>query len=61
MQNSRRQFLTRLLTVASGSSVLFISPRIAAETPVPAAPKETTARGYRETDHVRAYYQRINF
>jgi FtsP/CotA-like multicopper oxidase with cupredoxin domain len=53
----RRGFLKALAVAGGAGAVAAVAPGVSAGSPSGAAPPASEApRGYRETDHVRAYY-----
>lgn len=54
---ARRAFLKRLGGGAGAAAVAVLLPPAATGAPPAAVPPPTAASGYRETAHVRAYYQ----
>lgn len=63
---ARREFLTKLTTVVSGTATLAVAPSLAQATPTPSAePTQTLdipkAKGYQRTEHVDTYYHLADF
>jgi hypothetical protein len=54
---TRRGFFARLAGVAAGAGLLAAKPAESKAEPVAEQPEQSQASGYRETEHVRAYYR----
>jgi hypothetical protein len=59
VENNRRHFFKQLLGTSAALGVLSAAPSQAQKTATKT--EEKTSKGYHETDHVRDYYQKINF
>ncbi|HUL13596.1 MAG TPA: hypothetical protein VLU73_15710 [Methylococcaceae bacterium] len=61
--SARRGFIHRLLATVGGLFAPAAAGKVTAQAPVPEenVPEQPQSRGYRETDHVRAYYRAARF
>lgn len=57
---TRRQFLHNLLAVAGGVAAWVVAGQASAEQAAPLK-RKSAAKGYRETEHIRAYYRAARF
>lgn len=55
--STRRGFLARLAGLAAGAGLIAASPATTQAEPVAEQPETPESGGYRETEHVRAYYR----
>lgn len=62
-QSSRRVFLKKVAASTATGSGLLATDLVLAQTPAgdQKAKPEPRAKGYQETEHVRAYYRHVNF
>jgi len=58
---TRRAFLKGAAAVATGAAAGAVATGAAARTPAAAAATDAQPRNYRETAHIRAYYQAARF
>lgn len=63
---ARREFLTKLTTVVSGSATLAVASSLTQASPIPSAEPTKAldipkAKGYQRTEHVDTYYQLADF
>ncbi|MEN8259381.1 MAG: twin-arginine translocation signal domain-containing protein [Pseudomonadota bacterium] len=63
MNKTRRGFLRKALAAIGGGLMLAASGKLSAQDPPAAEKKDPDAEsaGYRETDHIRAYYDSARF
>ena len=54
--NGRRSFLKKLGLAGGAVGAATLAPLVQAQAPAPEAPADNSSSGYRETDHIRSYY-----
>jgi hypothetical protein len=57
--STRRGFLARLAGLATGAGLLAAKPAETQAEPAAEKPEKPEPSGYRETEHVRAYYRSV--
>jgi hypothetical protein len=58
---TRRGFFARLAGLAAGVGLVAAKPAETQAEPVAEQPEQPESSGYRETDHIRAYYRSARF